>query len=166
MHMLDTVQENTPNVRSVRYTIVESRSRCSQCNAVTTVFALALPAGYESLTAYDDTPDTEDGVWEATGMPAVLSYVEHLSEAVANRVRALTSHYRIDRDIESGHALWMNHCEHCGAAMEEEELHSDLEGPFGPNPYEGLERVRLYEVGESFEGCAARESHNLIPLHG
>ena len=163
-HARDTANDTDPNVRSANYVIVESRILCLQCNVVTAVFAFALPVGYESLYVDDDTPDDENGTWEAPGMAAVLSYVEYLPETVANRIRAMTSHYRIDLDSENGGTFWMNHCEHCGAQMEEEELHGEPEGPFGPMAYEGVEAIRLHEVREPFEARAGGESHDLSPL--
>jgi hypothetical protein len=122
------------NVRSSRYFIVESRMRCDQCNVVTAVFGFALPADYESLYVDDDAPDDESGTWESPGIAAVLSYVDYLPEAVADRIRSVTQHYRLDLQSEAGGTFWMNHCEHCGAQMEEEELHGDPGSPFGPCP--------------------------------
>ena len=132
--MPDTSDDTEPNVRSARYIIVESRTLCPQCNLVTTVFAFALPAGYESFCVFEDD---EPGAWEAPGIAATLSYVDHLSEAVTKRIRAITSLYRIDVHHETGESFWMNHCQHCGAQMEEEELHGELDGPFGPTPWAG-----------------------------
>jgi hypothetical protein len=108
--MPDTADDAAPNVRSVRYTIVESRILCAQCSRATAVFAFALPVGYESLYVGDDTLDDEDGTWEAPGMAAILSDVEYLPETVAHRVRVMTSHYRLDLDGDSGQTFWMNHC--------------------------------------------------------
>jgi hypothetical protein len=105
--------------------------RCDQCNVVTAVFGLPLPADYESLYVDDDAPGDESGTWESPGMAAVLSYVEYLPETVAHRIRALTPHYRLDAQSEAGGAFWINHCEHCGAPMEEE-LHGDPGGPSRP----------------------------------
>ena len=122
-----------PNVKAARYAIVESRMSCLKCEVVTAVFAFALPAGYESLNVDDDTPDSEYGEWEPAPMAAVLSYVEYLPQAVANRIRDKTSNFRLDLHTATGHAFWMNHCEHCGVQIEEEELH-EMEGPFGPIP--------------------------------
>jgi hypothetical protein len=153
-----------PNVRSVRYIIVLSRACCTLCSVVTAVFAFALPAGYESLNVDDDTPDDESGTWEAPGMAAILSYVEYLPESVADRIRVLTSHYRIDQDNHSGESLWMNHCQNCGALLDEEELHGDPNCPFGPLPCEGLEALVLHEVREPFEAWAGAESRDLVPL--
>jgi hypothetical protein len=163
--MPNIADDTASNVRSAKYVIVESRMRCPQCKVVTAVFAFALPVGYESLYVDDDTPDDESGTWEAPGMAAVLSYVEQLPESVANCIRAITSHYRVDRHIDTGHPFWMNHCEHCAAQMEEEELHSDLEGPFGPTPHEGLGAMRLHEVREPFEARVGGETHTMMPLN-
>jgi hypothetical protein len=162
--MPDTADDAAPNVRAARYTIVESRLRCLQCSQVTAVFAFSLPVGYESLYVDDDSSDDEEGTWEAPGMAAILSYVGYLPESVANRIRALTSHYRIDVDNESGQPFWMNHCEHCGAQMEEEELHGDPDGPFTCMPHEGLEALRLHEAREAFEASAGCESHAVLRL--
>lgn len=51
-----------------------------------------------SIVVDDDTPDDERGMWESPGMAAVLSYVEYLPQRVANRIQALTTHYRLDRE--------------------------------------------------------------------
>ena len=150
-----------PNVKAGRYFIVESKSRCSRCNAVTAVFGFALPADYESLTVDDDTPGEEYGTWEAPGMAAVVSHIEYLPEAVAKRIRALTPHYRFDLESVAGGACWLNHCEYCNAQLVEEKLFGELDGPFGQNPEEGLEAVRLHEVRELFTAWVGRESHNL-----
>ena len=157
--------DNTdPNVRSARYLIVESKTLCPQCNVVSRVYAFALPAGYESLTVDDDSPDDERGTWEVPGLPAVLSYVEYLSETVVNRILVMTPHYRIDRDGETGGTFWMNHCEHCGGQMIEEALHGEPEGAFGATPQEGPEAIQWHEVREPFEAWAGAESHDVKPL--
>jgi hypothetical protein len=57
--MPGTADDADPNVRSTKYLIVASRILCMQCSTVTKVFALALPAGYESLYVNDDTPGDE-----------------------------------------------------------------------------------------------------------
>ena len=90
--MLDNTRNAHPNVRSSKYFIVESKTRCDQCKVVTAVFWFALPASYESLYVDDDTPDDESGTWEARGIAAVLSFFEYLAEAVANRIRSVTQH--------------------------------------------------------------------------
>jgi hypothetical protein len=155
-----------PNVRANRYFIVESRMRCPQCDVVTAVFAFALPAGYESLIAYDDTPDDEEGSWEARGLAGVLSYVEYLPEGVAQRVGGMTSHYRLDLDGLSGERFWANRCQHCEARMEEEELHGEYDGTSEPMPSEGLEAIRVHEVREPFEAWAGGEANDMKRLDG
>jgi hypothetical protein len=162
--MPDTDHDAHPNVRSSRYFIVESRTQCDRCNVVTAVFGLALPAGYESLYVNDDTPDDVIETWEAPGMAAVLSYVDFVPESVANRIRSLTQHYRLDAHSEADGAFWMNHCEHCGVRLEEEELHGDPGCPFVPVSDEGLEAIQLHEVREPFAACAGAESHDVTPL--
>jgi hypothetical protein len=162
--MRDTTPNAHPNVRCSRYFIVESRMRCDQCHVVTAVFGLALPADYESLYINDDASDDESGTWESPGFAAVLSYVDYLPEAAANRIRAVTPNYRLDRHSEAGGTFWVNHCEHCGAPMEEEELHGDPGGPFAPLSDEGLEAIRWHDVREPFAAWAGGESHDVKPL--
>jgi hypothetical protein len=162
--MLDTPRNAHPNVRSSRYFIVESRIRCDKCNVVTAVFGVALPASYESLYVDDDAPDDASGTWEASEMGAVLSYVQYLPETVANRIRSVTQHYRLDAQSEASDTFWMNHCEHCGAQMEEEELHGDPGSPFVPVSDEGLEAIRLHEVREPFAAWAGAECHDVKHL--
>jgi hypothetical protein len=159
--------EQTPNVRSSGYTIVESRTLCGHCKRPTAVFAFALPKDYESLVVYDETPEDEPGTWESPKVPAILSYVEHLPETVAANIRGKTSHYRLDLHDESGQNLWINHCEHCGGQMEEEELHGDLDGPFGSMASEeGLVAIKLFEVQEPFQASAGGETHSLKHMDG
>jgi hypothetical protein len=162
--MPDIAYDTHPNVRSAKYLIVESRTCCPQCSTVTKVFAFALPAGYESLCVDDDTPDDESGTWEVPGLTAVVSYVEYLPVTVAERIRTITPHYRVDLDNETGETFWKNHCEHCGVQMMEEELHGEPEGPFGFMPREGLEAIQWYQVSEPFEARAGAESHDVKPL--
>jgi hypothetical protein len=159
--MPDTTLNVHPNVKSSRYFIIESRIRCDRCVVVTAVFGFVAPAGYESLRVDDDTPDDEDGTWEVSAMAAVLSYVEYLPETVANRIRSVTPNYRLDTHSDAGGTFWMNHCEHCGAPLEEEELHGDPGRPFGPMPDEGLEAIRLHEVCEPFAAWAGVESYDV-----
>ena len=162
--MLDTTRNAHPNVRSSKYFIVESRIRCDRCKAVTAVFGFALPASYESLYVDDDTPDDEEGTWEAQGIAAVLSYVEYLPESVANCIRSVTQHYRLNRDSETSSTLWTSHCEHCGAPLQEEELHGDPDSPFRHMPEQGLEAIRLHEVLEPFAAWAGCESRDVKQL--
>jgi hypothetical protein len=91
-------------------------------------------------------------------------YVEYLPETVTSRIRSVTQHYRLDSDSETASTFWTNHYEHCGAQIEEEELHSDLGRPFGPMPDQGLEAVRLYAVCEPFAAWAGCESHDVKRL--
>src|ERR1700728_4728214 len=100
--MADTAPNAHPNVWSSRYFIVESRMRCDQCNVVTAVFGLALPADYESLYVDDDAPDDESRTGESPRFVAVLSYVGSLPETVAHRIRSVTPHYRLDVASEAG----------------------------------------------------------------
>lgn len=160
--MPDDAKERDPNVRSSKYIIIESRMACPHCSAITAVFAFALPPGHESIYVDDDTPDEEIGTWEKVDLAAILSYVSNLPDAVTNHVRGLTSGFVRERDDSQG--CWTNHCEHCGERLDDQELHDGMDGPFGPEPREGLESVRLHEVREPFQASVGGEAYHLVPL--
>lgn len=162
--MPDTIDGSETNVRSATYVIVESKVDCLQCGYATPVFAFAVPPGHESLQLEDESTAEVRGTWESPGMAAVLSYIEYLPERVAERIRALTPNYRIVHIDASGLGFWMNHCEHCGARMDDEALHADPNGPFGHMPDEGLEDVQLHRVHERFEAWVGGETYDPKPL--
>ena len=164
--MTQPTQTDHPNVRSDKYVIVESKSPCPQCSVLTAVFGLAVPADYETLTVDDDTPEDEEGTWEAPGLAAVLSFVEFLPDSVAAHIRELTPHYRLDFDVETGGRFWLNHCQHCGAQQLEEELHGEIDGPFTSMPSVGLEALRMHEIHEPFTAWAGSQTHDLKYLDG
>lgn len=58
----------------------------------------------------------------------------------------------------------MNHCEHCEAQMEAENLHREYDGPSRPVPSEGLETIRVHDVRTPFEARAAGEANDLKRL--
>ena len=155
-----------PNVRYSSYNIVETRIVCPSCSKVSAVFAFALPAGYESLSAVDDELDDASEIWEKTDFAAVLSYVEYLSQAVTDQIRAVTTHYRLDSDSEGGGRFWRNHGEHCQTYIEEELLHGDIDGPFGPLGAELSGAIRWHQVREPFEAWAGGASQDVKVLDG
>jgi hypothetical protein len=69
----------------------------------------------------------------------------------------------MDLHTDTGQTFWRNHCEHCGAQIEEEELH-EFEGAFGSMPCEGLDAIQLHEVREPFVAWAGGETHDLKPM--
>jgi len=150
-----------PNVRHFMYILVENKIACPQCSLVTAVFALALPAGYESFNPADDQPDNSPEAWERTEFAAVLSYVGYLPDAVINRIASLTAQYRLSS--EGAHPLWRNHCEHCQKAIEEELLHEDLDSPFGSMGIDLSEAIQLHQFHEPFEARVGAEMHDVEP---
>ena len=148
-----------PSVRHFNYIVVEEKVTCPQCSLVTAVFALALPAGYESFNPADNQPDNSPEAWERAELAAVLSYVGYLPHAVVNRIASLTAHYRLSS--ESAHAVWRNHCEHCRMAIEEELLHEDLDSPFGSMGIDLSKTIQLHQFPEPFEARVGAEMHDV-----
>lgn len=161
--MRDAANNIEPNVRSSRYHIVQSRTRCPQCETLTPVFTFAVPSGYESRYADDGTPDDESGTWEVQGAAAVLMYIEYIPDRVVDRVRELTSHYRLAKESEGDATFWINHCAQCGVQQCEEDLH-EFDGPFGPSPVEGPEAVEVHRFNEPLEARVGCESSATTPM--
>jgi hypothetical protein len=155
-----------PNVRHSRYIIVENKIVCPHCSLTTAVFALALPAGYESLNPDDDMPENQTEAWERTEFAAVLSYIQYLPDAVINRVGAHTAQYRMNSSSEGRDRFWKNHCEHCQEVIEEELLHEDLDSAFGSMGAELSGAIQLHQVREPFEAWAGGAAHDIKALDG
>ena len=84
-----------------------------------------------------------------------MFFIEYLSEAVRNRLRQHSQHYRLDHDERAGQIYWMNHCSFCGAQQEDFELYCEPEGAFLPISEHAAASIRLQEVSEPFAAQAA-----------
>jgi hypothetical protein len=93
----------------------------------------------------------------------VLSFVEYLPDAVIAQIEAATPHYRCSPDSNGKAGIWRNHCEHCGESADENDLHGDLDGPFGPIGAEIIGAIRLRHVHSPFEARAEGESFEVKP---
>jgi hypothetical protein len=129
------------NLRADRYYIAEARGTCGHCRQATRLVAVVLPGGHEVLEwdddaaegAGDDAPDDagEAGTWEAVARPAFLFHVAYLPEHVQRRLCA-GSAYSPARSAPGDESCWVNHCEHCGAPFDDQELFCEPGGAFCP----------------------------------
>jgi hypothetical protein len=146
---------NHVNNRSQTYSIAHAMQRCAGCARRTPVVGLILPPGHETLEVGADEEAAAADAWGAAEAGAFLFFIEHLSEAVRNRLRQHSQHYRLDHDEQAGQIYWMNHCSFCGARQEDFELYCEPEGAFLPISEHAAASIRLQQVSEPFEAQAA-----------
>jgi hypothetical protein len=145
------------NIRSPVYAIASTSAVCSHCGAWTHVVAIVVPPGHEVLI---------DTAWEHSNLAAALFYVEDLSESVQATVRELTPWYRLAPSEARAAPYWMNHCEHCGAAQDDHDLHCEPGGAFMPastpvgDPGEGAAQIQLLDVPRRLAATAAGYAHD------
>ena len=139
-----------PTVRSDRYLLLVTTRACWRCNATTTVFGIALPAGYQGLHSYENDDDDDDTAqpgeyWRTGQQMTVLSYVRDVADSVARRLQVLAPRYRIDFSQTTGSFYWMNHCEHCDAKLGDNETFHESGVGFDMGGG-GANKIRVQEV--------------------
>jgi hypothetical protein len=144
------------NVRAPCYVVASGSAECARCGRWTHVVAVALPCDHE--VAGDDSDESGDGArtvhWQAAAIGALLFYIRDLPESVQRRIAALTSSFRLAVSAQTGDAYWMNHCEQCGAAVEDHDLHCEPGGAFMPMSAHAAAAIRLLQIFEPFQAAA------------
>jgi len=142
------------NVRSTGWFIAQTRGRCWSCRKFTPLVAVALPPTHETL----ETNDVEDGgteeAWEPADGNALLFHIEHLPAASQSRLRRKAPAFRRGQSHSDTDLYWRNHCEHCDAAQDDEDLFCEPEGAFTPVTPEAASAINLQAVSEPFEALA------------
>jgi hypothetical protein len=140
-----------PNFRSAYYYVAQLSVDCRRCGAITRAVALVLPDGHEAL----DEPDEQDiQRWQAFAGTALLFYIDELSVgAEANLCRLAPGFRRVATD-ETQACVWVNHCEHCGASLSDDDLHCEPGDSFVPDTEARGANVRLFKIDEAFEAAA------------
>jgi hypothetical protein len=137
------------NVRSQFYFVARADTRCWHCNSLTRVLALALPRGHETLD-----PDAPEA-WHCANVDAFIFFVERLTDDVRSRLDGISQHYRLSDCSGTQNSYWANHCEHCGAVLDDHELHCELDGAFMPSSETAASNIQFLRIQEPFEGSAA-----------
>jgi hypothetical protein len=172
---------NEINIRSPRYYIARTVSTCWHCGSPTTLVAIAVPPGHETLDVDDDASDegSDDetqqrehpaAAWSAADHNAFLFYIGSLPAAVQNRINQYQPAYRpIDADATAAApatavgggsgSYWANHCEQCGRQLDDHELFCEPEGAFLPTSEATAAAIHLVLVDEPFETSAAGYSY-------
>jgi hypothetical protein len=140
------------NIRSRTYYVVSTAAPCCHCGLSTRLLALAIPRDHETLD-FDEEADA--GAWQRASMNALLFYVERLPDDVQIRLTQLSQQFRSDHSAVTSSTYWANHCEHCGALLDDHELHCEPEGAFMASSEIAAGNIQLIEIHEPFEAAAA-----------
>ena len=165
-------------IRSQTYYVARADTQCRQCDMPIRLLALVVPNGHETLEPdppadadadadTDTDTDTDagagaidgDGVapdaWQHANFNALLFYVEDLPDHVQRRLNQLSPCFRLAYSKITLNSYWANHCEHCGALVEDHELHCEFDGAFMPSDEEAAAKIQLLQIPEALEAVAA-----------
>jgi hypothetical protein len=164
-----------PNLRSPTYYVAQTNAACRDCGLSTRLLALALPRTHETLEV--GPPDAEAeldrvapdlvapdrvvsdesaaDIWQHANVDAFLFYVEQLPDRVQLQLRQISPGYRQAHSAVSQGIYWVNHCEHCGALLDDYELHCEPEGAFMPCSEAEAGKIHLLQILEPIEAQAA-----------
>ena len=144
------------NVRSSSYWIVRATGECDRCGAEMRLLALALPPDHQSLEP-DWNIEADEFVacdWETAEWSAFLFYVKYLPEAVRRRLQAVSKGYRFAFSRRNQGSYWANHCEACGALIEDHDLFCEPDGAFLPTMAARAAAVTLEHIDEALQAGA------------
>jgi hypothetical protein len=142
-----------PNLRSPTYYVAQTNAACRDCGLSTQLLALALPRTHETLE--DGATDSAADTWQNADVDAFLFYVEQLPHDVQHRLQRMSPGYRQARSAATQGVYWVNHCEHCGASLDDYELHCEPEGAFMPCSEAEARKIHLLQILEPIEALAA-----------
>jgi hypothetical protein len=149
------------NLRSPTYYVARTNAACGHCGLSTQLLALALPRTHETLeadrAAEEVEPDRGDSItdtWQHANVDAFLFYVEHLPDRVQHQLRQISAGYRRARSAPTQGVYWVNHCEHCGALLDDYDLHCEPEGAFMPCSEAEARKIHLLQILEPIEAVA------------
>jgi len=147
------------NVRSQTYYVARTNVRCWHCGLSTRVLALAMPPSHETLDedaqADDGCSDRASEAWQPAAVNAMLFYVERLPDDVKDRLNRISPFFRLAHSAATLNSYWANHCEHCGALLDDHELHCEPDGAFVPSCEAAAACIQLQQIQEPFEAMAA-----------
>jgi hypothetical protein len=174
---MSTIQSHPDaNVRSQTFHVARTNARCRHCGESTRLIALAVPQNHEILDANsnsnsnadagDDADQDADGeaddrdqpvpdAWQCASADAFLFYVDYLPDGVRDQLKQISPSFRMAYSAVTLNSYWANHCEHCGALLEDHELHCEPEGAFMPSSESAATAIQLSSVQAPFEAAAA-----------
>jgi len=156
------------NIRSPRYYIARTVSTCWHCRSPTSLVAIAVPPGHETLDVDDEASDDETqsgktaaATWSVADHSAFLFYIDFLPAAIQDRINQHLPTYRpiCGTAAAASGSHWSNHCECCGSHLDDHELFCEPEGAFLPTSESTASAIHLEMVDEPFEASAAGYSY-------
>ena len=135
------------NVRAAGYWIARTAAACETCGQRTEVAALALPTEHETR---DPEAEDDTGAWSFAGCNALIFHVDWLAEDVQYQLHEWLPSFSADP-----RSIWVNHCRHCGAALDELALHCEPDGAFVPTSHTAACAIELIRIEAPFEASAA-----------
>jgi len=135
------------NVRSPSYYFGASTHECGHCGGTTKVHGFVLPAGHAVLNVADFEDEDE---WEVGDEPSLLCDLAYVIPSVARFVAALAPNFRPGVRSAADSETWLNFCEHCGAALDDNEIFCEPGMGFLAFTEEDARRIALLRVHEEF----------------
>lgn len=150
------------NIRSSRFLVARTVAACRRCRVLTTLIAVVLPPGHETLELDDEAPDEAQAVdtWQTAAQHAFLFHIEFLPTSVAARLQLLAP-LRYD-------GYWANHCASCDLPQDDQALFCEPEGAFAPASESNAALIEILSIDEPFEAAVAGyavEPHFLYAMH-
>lgn len=148
------------NLRSPTYYLARTNAGCWHCGLSTRLLALAVPSTHETLDGEASpegagSDDIAASAWQLADVDAFLFYVERLSRDVQRHLQQVAPGFRPAQSATTHSVYWANHCEHCGALLDDHELHCEPEGAFMPTNEAAATQIQLLQVLEPIEAVAA-----------
>ncbi|MDD2794638.1 hypothetical protein [Acidocella sp.] len=133
------------NVRASSFFVVAGACRCWHCGHETDVYVLGVDPPFTRRNTVDP--------WQDGTRPAILAYIERLTDSVLNRLPQLAPRYFCDSSKWHQRPYWLNHCRHCAAKIGDFEIIEAAWAPLHPsrNPSGASEFTR---IDEPFEAAA------------
>jgi hypothetical protein len=143
------------NIHSPRFFLACTTATCGRCSGRTSTFAIAVPPGHEVLE-FDDAADEARAVdsWHVAACNAFLFHVAFLPAGIRDRLGLVTRSYHLAYEGTISR-YWANHCEQCGAQLDDQELFCEPEGAFLPTSESDAGLIQLLSIDEPFEAAAA-----------
>jgi hypothetical protein len=148
------------NRRAQRYFVAQTQGVCGDCQRSTALVAVGLWPGHEVLELDDEALDDAhaNDVWEVANHAAFLFQVAYLPSAAQSRITEICPAYALDHDESGDELYWANHCEHCAAPFDDQDLYCEPGGAFLPVSEADAGLIQLCNIDESFAAAAAGDA--------
>jgi hypothetical protein len=144
------------NIRSPRFFLARTTAACGRCGGRTSMFGFAVPPGHEVLELDDATDEAlAMDSWRIAACNAFLFHVAFLPAGIVDRLGEGIRSYRLHAHEGTNSTYWANHCEQCGAQLDDQELFCEPEGGFLPTNELDAGLIELLSIEEPFEAAAA-----------